>query len=281
MFTTVSPSRLLTVLLVLLTCGLAVEGARWVKLRQELTELEDLVAKKGLSRGATWSLTPPGKPGLVVAVSPDCDVCEERSQLHKELIGLASKLGVAVTVLAPSTADAGVLADQLATPRQSIVLADLRRVGIKSVPAILLIDDGVVQEMLIGRLGPVQQGYASGLVSGRIAAPLSTPSERIPFELSESEYANLPSDLPTRLVDIQPRTTFALSHRPESQNVPVDEIFVRAPSEFSSSEWIVLDCAKVDERLCRNAARALGTRGFLRVSAIDIGKAPPAQCLLP
>lgn len=79
-----------------------------------------------------------------------------------------------------------------------------------------------------------------------------------------------------RLVDVRNRREFEMDSTPQAENIPLDELQVRAPVELDLEMPVAIECSRLSQDRCQTAAAYLKGEGFNQVTMAGKGS---GQCL--
>jgi len=205
---------------------------------------------------------------VVLFLHTTCRFCEASASYYKDLSTMIrGRSGARLIVLSPEPAaiveawlgPRGVRADQVVQVRNPASN------GLSQTPTLLFVSDGgVVTDVLVGKLQRDAQEAVSARISGEGGAvPLNNVSE--PKVLDRHALDKLAADVSVTVVDVRDREEFRAQPRPGARNIPLDELSVRAPAEFSKGLPTVVDCSIEKATRCRGAADVLRKAGFSNV----------------
>jgi rhodanese-related sulfurtransferase len=188
----------------------------------------------------------PGKYNrvLVLALSSKCEHCSESAPSYKRMLAALSSGPVTVKTVAllPQSVEQGTTyLDQLEMNVDDVRQADLIKMGIKAVPALLTINQqGVVDHVFSGAVQIEQQlALLEELETPfRNALPTSDNSLTV---INSSVLENLLGNHPdVTLLDVSDREQYKQHHIPGAVNIPVDEIEARALEEISNDATVIV-----------------------------------------
>ncbi len=87
-------------------------------------------------------------------------------------------------------------------------------------------------------------------------------------EISGADLSRLSATERIAILDVRDRLAFAAHHRPNTINIPIDELIARAGREIDRTRRLVLDCSSQPAGLCRAAVRILGDLGLGPISVV-------------
>lgn len=97
--------------------------------------------------------------------------------------------------------------------------------------------------------------------------PPSVPSSEA-REIDELELTRMLVVSSPLILDIRDRTAYAVAHRGNSTNIPLDELSVRGAAELSTLRSVVIDCSYETVSRCRLARRVLLQKGLTDVAIL-------------
>jgi hypothetical protein len=277
-------------LLLLVLTGLFIyEAAQWCVIRYHMWEADRAAASVRLpaEKGLPWPASVPilnkssgqARSGaLVVALSSDCKTCIDNVAEYRELVAQAHG-HFGLLILLNRGARNSTFLKQLGVRPTDVTELDLNRAGVKVTPTEWAVAaDGLVSEVRLGQLMPVEDAYLAAVASGSVQ-PSEARVPDVPYDLSPQAIDTLKQDgMPIQLIDPQSRPRFHLNHRSWALNIPLDEIGTRIRSELDAKLFTVVDCTNVDRRICDATAKMFGSRGWPWVSVLGRAERTTAGC---
>lgn len=142
-------------------------------------------------------------------------------------------------------------------------------------PAIILLDHtGVIRKTFVGTLrARTQQPLLDALLAGVTPDITGEMYWRDHASLIEAWGHTRPSLSDAVIIDVRERDLYALTHHPQTLNIPLYELEVRAPIEVPEGRSVVLDCTYSNWGLCDMGQQLLNGTGLkseiLESSAIE------------
>jgi rhodanese-related sulfurtransferase len=210
---------------------------------------------------------------VLIALGKECQYCSESASFYRRLAaGIVSQTNTRlVAVFSEKESEAEAYLRRLEVPIRELHYIPLLSLGIRSVPTLVIVDrDGLVTDMWVGKLSPLEE---KALVS-----KLKVEDTRSPAEWSIDE-ANFQRKVASKelvvLLDIRDRAAFAMNHRDGAQNIPLDELPVRAQNELPLDHTIVIYSNAPPQ--ADLAYSILDTQGFAHVLILVQNSTSPAK----
>lgn len=195
---------------------------------------------------------------LLLAIQGNCKYCAESARFYREIIqGLSGRKDIRVVAVFPEGfSEGGNYLSQLGLAINESKNASLPSLGIKEVPALVLVDkNGVVSNVWIGQLPPKKEAEVITALKLKNARPVSE------WTMDETELKQrVNNHQSVTVLDLRTRMAYAQNHREGSKNIPLDELDARAMNELSRTDPIVLDGG--DELMTDSAYTLLNRQGF-------------------
>jgi hypothetical protein len=200
--------------------------------------------------GVDWTKT---SRTLVMVLSTSCSFCRDSAPFYRALLTRqppGSWRPIAVLPQSRTGAQSYMRAHGLEMAELHQVRLDA--LGVFATPALLLVDrQGKLQQQWIGKLthgeeNDVAEHLGVGTLPARqTEANLQSPPDEAEIALlNRAELRALLAAPGTfNLVDVRQRPSYRVSHITGSLNIPVDELFVRAPHELIAGLPTVVYCS--------------------------------------
>lgn len=176
---------------------------------------------------------------VLLAVSTECKYCSQDAGVYRRLAAsLASESKTRLIAVFPERqqGEGEAYLKELEVPIREVLYVSLPSLGINSVPTLAILDqNGGVTDMWSGKFSPLEEQALN--------SRLGLEDTRSPDEWSITE-ANFERKVANKeqlvLLDIRERAHYAMNHKDGSQNIPLDELQVRAPNELPMDRTIVI-----------------------------------------
>lgn len=213
-------------------------------------------------------VAPTREPQVVLFLGVDCGACNTSATFYRAL-GTQLKKGVPVTFVAMSIDEHTVVRqwlDEHKIHADSISrLSTPEEIGLVATPTLMIVENGVVEDVVIGALSPSEEQQFIARARDR---DWGAPVDR-GLHFREVEVDTWTPATPAPLtVDIRSREDFRAGHRDGSVNIPFDEVATRIPAEYSPSTPVVVDCTVAPIMHCRISSSSLQTAGFSDVTIL-------------
>jgi hypothetical protein len=232
--------------------------------------LADVVVGDTLCRPGRGNWATQSSKALIVATSDSCAACRSDRTVEEEVLDEARAAGLAAYVLLSPSPDNDVFAAALKRKGVQIVRSVLRSIGVTRVPAFYVVDDS--NHVISYWIGAVSRDRRPTLLADLLQHKSFQSYRRI----SRASFAQLMDTPGSRQVIAldTPARTFG---PPKTVLViPLPQLAVRAEYELNKELETFVDCATASSAfLCQGAALTLVSKGFRRVTAIDLAQRPP------
>jgi rhodanese-related sulfurtransferase len=214
---------------------------------------------------------------LLLALSKDCHFCSESAPFYQRLAQASAERGniQLIAILPETVSDGQKYLSGLGVPISEVRQASFKDIGVRRVPALVLVDDaGVVTDIWQGKLVDSQEfGMLSRLQLNNTAInskQAGKDTQSIIDDKAETIGAAdlkrlLDSGQRVVLLDVRERSAYASAHIPGAKNIPVDELEARAINELPPSDLIVAYCHCANDSLSQLARKHLLAQGFQHV----------------
>ena len=207
---------------------------------------------------------------VVIATSPVCNYSEGELSFHRELIQQAAPSGTASMVLTPAGVPAGFTSSLTAHAKYSRSL-NLGGNGILRTPTVILVENGIVAGLWVGRVVPRFQVAALLRVTkgGHTLTDRRSQNANIHIPVDSSLTSALADYIP---IDVREREEFRQGHMKGARNIPLSELWLRGAIELPlSPQKLLIDCRQTQPAACRAAQDLMTLQGFSDITLLDIG----------
>ncbi|HLG97842.1 MAG TPA: hypothetical protein VKX49_16125 [Bryobacteraceae bacterium] len=146
-------------------------------------------------------------------------------------------------------------AKELALSPALVHVQPLNSLGIRGTPAVILVDSrGIVTGIWQGQLSEESEARLLAYfgAGGHTITDVSTGQWR---PISNEEISKIAAL--ANVIDVRPRESFDGNGVVPADNIPFDELQVRAAPELDPSKPVVIECSRTDSSQCDLAARIL------------------------
>lgn len=232
--------------LALLLGWLAIKRHFFTPARQPASlESPALVGSRLALHGGAWA--GPG-PTVLLALSTHCRYCTESAPFYRRLAqALATRPDTKLLAVLPEdSAEGQRYLQALGVPGADVRQAPLPAIGIRGTPTLLVLDNtGVVVNAWIGQLNAADESEVwrvLQLTDDRAQAAKAAAAAPPSIEVAQLRAA-LARHEQVFLLDVRERAEFKQRHIPGAQNIPLDELGVRAPNELPADGLVVVYAA--------------------------------------
>jgi rhodanese-related sulfurtransferase len=142
--------------------------------------------------------------------------------------------------------------------------------------AVLVNDEGIVTNLWHGTLTEPQQSEVLRALQIRVdSTALKSVGSATPSleSIDELEIQRLKeAGQSVAVLDLRDRQKYSAGHPAGAQNIPMDELAVRAVNELVTSDLIVLFGGEASEKMCAAAAQMLHNDGFKQLRILKTDK---------
>ena len=215
-----------------------------------------------------WSETP---RSVVLIMRTSCSVCQNSVAFYRDIVAEASARGDLRFIVASDEPEAEVrewLDTNSIGSSQVARVPALMSIGIVGTPTLLAVgDDGVVIDVMVGRLSPSQEERFLAKLSSNVA---TEPMNNLPAPktIPDEEFRQLSINARVQVLDVRNRAEYGEGHRSGAVNIPFDELETRALLGLSVTAPLFVDCSVGSMLTCRNAALFLTLLQFPQVLMI-------------
>lgn len=214
-------------------------------------------------------------PILLIITSPVCHYCEMSVSFHQSLLNLGKKLNYTAYLAVPETSETDRYLERF--NHVTLTTVDWLKVDrrTRAVPAILITDaNHVIMRIWIGLLSNEQQEEVITFLHYPQTQSLPTRTLASGEHLLTAEDIHeLRNHNAVTLISVLRRYEYDIEHPPNSINIPLAELNVRARSELNQNSLNILDCTTISEPVCTMAVDHLRSQDF-NVAAADLSVAP-------
>ena len=197
------------------------------KTQKALLHVESQFPMKGIK----WDA--PSNGTLVMALSTTCTFCRQSVSFYQQLVAAShpEKTHIVAIFGEPAERVRAYLTSEHLTDLADVRQADFASLGLSATPTLILVDrNGVVKQVWTGlqphegqddirrAIGVTEKGESYDASS-------NLPDSKTAATLLKKELAANPNIL---LVDVRDRTEFAMGHLAGAENIPADEMEIRA-----------------------------------------------------
>lgn len=203
------------------------------------------------------TLGPHASTTVVLFAVKDCFATLESVAFYKTLARrIAALPGVTFFVLSPDPTDSTrswLKANEVQV--QGVAqIPDPAAVGLLLSPTVLVLNGGIADTVLAGRLLPSEEAAILARVTRHEP---QEPIGNVPNEIDERDLGGLLREDEVQVVDVSERTPYLKSHRSGSLNIPLVELPVRARIELNVRRHLILERPPPVAPLCPAAGTFL------------------------
>jgi rhodanese-related sulfurtransferase len=255
---------LFEVLVVALGALVATAGSDWIR---ALSSQKTPRARPAAIIGAKVGLKPNASSehsfAVVVVASANCVFCQRSISFYQTLWAEAKKSGVPLYFALPAKSEAATYLNPVGLGAANVTTWDQLGVKVDGTPTILIIDrSATVRRTFHGMLGAETAAEVLDLIASpsKLAEDTSDGNHLRDLITEEGLKMRAQHHEPFTVIDIREREEFSRDHRPNSINIPLAELYVRAHFELDPSYLQVINCVGVSPKSCQYAAASLQQR---------------------